>query len=119
MSTGFAPTSAAVGIFEPVTITRSASAAGGASGAAAGGGGGGGFCANAFDAIMRGTPTQAARAMRRNSNLESPLLVIVSPLVRLALRYGIKKNSTGWQDYFSLFGNIFAGSPKQRIDEEM
>src|SRR6266480_3073750 len=116
--TGFGPTASAVGMFEPVTMTRSASAVAGV-GAAPGGGGGGGFCANAFDAIMRGTPTQAARAMRRNSNLESPLLVIVSPLVRLALRYGIKKNSTGWQDYFSLFGNIFAGSPKQRIDEEM
>src|SRR5437870_13644828 len=98
-------------MFEPVTMTRWASAAGGAGPApVAGGGGGGGFCANALDAIMRGTPTQAARAMRRNPNLESPVLVIVSPLVRLALAQGTKKNSTGWQDYFSLFGNIFPAS---------
>src|SRR5438309_3006897 len=97
-------------MFEPVTMTRSASVAGGggAGAAPAGGGGGGrGFCANAFDAIMRGIPTQAARVMRRNPNLESPVLVIVSPLVRLALRLSTKKNFTGWQDYFSLFTNIF------------
>src|SRR5204863_9276895 len=89
VSTGFGPTSSAVGIFEPVTMMRSASAAGGAGAAAAGGAGaapvgsggaaapvsdGGGFCANAFDAIMRGIPTQAARVMRRNPNLESPIL---------------------------------------------
>src|SRR5437762_6633614 len=70
-------------------MMRSASAAGGAGAAAAGGAGaapvgsggaaapvsdGGGFCANAFDAIMRGIPTQAARVMRRNPNLESPIL---------------------------------------------
>src|SRR5256886_8552149 len=65
--TGFGPTSSAVGMFEPVTMTRSASAVAGA-GAAPGGGGGRGFCANAFDAIMRGIPTQAARVMRRNPN---------------------------------------------------
>src|SRR5213075_2318922 len=82
--TGFGPTSSAVGMFEPVTMTRSASAVAGA-GAAPGGGGGGGFCANAFDAIMRGIPTQAARVMRRNANLESPVVVMNSPLVRLGL----------------------------------
>src|SRR6266481_668942 len=43
LNTGFAPTSSAVGMFEPVTITRSTSAAPGAgAGAAPGGGGGGG-----------------------------------------------------------------------------
>src|SRR5437016_9630960 len=42
LNTGFGPTSSAVGIFDPVTITRSTSAAAGA-GAAPGGGGGGGF----------------------------------------------------------------------------
>src|SRR5205823_9770379 len=91
MSTGFAPTSAAVGIFEPVTMTRSASAAGGAGGAAPGEGDGVGFCANAFDAIMRGTPTQAAKVMRRNPNLESPVVVMNSPLGWLGLRTGLKK----------------------------
>src|SRR5207247_2147612 len=43
-------------MFEPVTMTRSASVGGGA-GPALVGGGGGGFCANALDAIMRGIPT--------------------------------------------------------------
>src|SRR5919106_4683733 len=95
-------------MFEPVTITRSTSAdAGGAAApvsgaggeASGGGGGGGGFCANAFDAIMRGIPTQATRVMRRNPNVESPVLVMVSPLVSLGLRQRIKKNSAGWQDY--------------------
>src|SRR5437868_13746566 len=43
LNTGFGPTSSAVGILEPVTITRSTSAAPGAgAGAAPGGGGGGG-----------------------------------------------------------------------------
>src|SRR5437773_1702657 len=47
LNTGFGPTSSAVGMFEPVTITRSTSAApgagAGAAGAPGGGGGGGGF----------------------------------------------------------------------------
>jgi hypothetical protein len=34
------------------------------------------FWANAFDAIMRGIPTQAARVMRRNPNLECPILIM-------------------------------------------
>jgi hypothetical protein len=34
------------------------------------------FWANAFDAIMRGIPTQAARVMRRNPNLQSPILIM-------------------------------------------
>src|SRR5213595_94815 len=38
ISTGFGPTSSAVGMFEPVTITRSASVAGGAGAAPVGGG---------------------------------------------------------------------------------
>src|SRR6187200_2073827 len=41
------------------------------------------FWANALDAIMRGIPTQAARVMRRNPNLECPVLIMVSPFVRL------------------------------------
>src|SRR6266478_1661453 len=69
VSTGFGPTSSAVGMFEPVTMTRSASAVAAGGAAPCGGGGGGGFCANALDAIMRGIPTQAARVMRRNPNV--------------------------------------------------
>src|SRR4030095_2078887 len=84
MSTGLGPTSSAVGMFEPVTMARSTSPVGGGATAPVGGGaGGGGFCANAFDTIMRGIPTQAARVMRRNPELESPVLVMFSPLVRL------------------------------------
>src|SRR4030095_796967 len=71
-------------MFEPVTMTRSTSPVGGGATAPVGGGaGGGGFCANAFDTMMRGIPTQAARVMRRNPELESPVLVMFSPLVRL------------------------------------
>src|SRR5207253_9697342 len=70
-------------MFEPVTMTRSASVTGGAGAAPVGGGSGGrGFCANAFDAIGRGIPTQATRVMRRNPNLQSSVLVMVSPLVK-------------------------------------
>src|SRR2546421_8574901 len=74
LNTGFGPTSSAVGMSEPVTITRSTSAAG--AGAAAPGGGGGGACANAFDATMNGNPTLATNAMRTNSNLFSTFLII-------------------------------------------
>src|SRR5439155_9577214 len=103
-------------------MTRSASAAGGA-GAAPGGGGGGGFCANAFDAIMRGIPTQAARVMRRNPNLESPILFMGFLLlfeVRVFSKLShhcynseqaTKKNRGEWQDFFLLFGKIFLKSP--------
>src|SRR5436309_8955396 len=94
-------------MFDPVTMTRSTSVGGGAGPApVGGGGGGGGFCANALDAIMRGIPTQAARVMRRNPNIECPVLIIFSPLVKLALRQRTSKNFTGCQDYFSLFANI-------------
>src|ERR1044071_2751806 len=74
MSTGFGPTSSAVGMFEPVTMTRSTSAADGVGAAPMSVGSGWRFCANALDAIMRGIPTQAARVMRRNPNLQSPIL---------------------------------------------
>src|SRR2546425_2436775 len=94
-------------MFEPVTMTRAASAVAGGGAAPVSVCSGGRFCANALDAIMRGIPTQAARVMRRNPNLESPVLIIVSPLVRLALRHGIKKNPTGWQDFFFPFLKYF------------
>src|SRR5207302_3050394 len=78
LNTGFGPTSSAVGIFEPVTITRSTSAAPGAGAAAApgGGGGGAGFCANALAAITNGTPTAPARATRTYPNVLNTFLII-------------------------------------------
>src|SRR5438128_1212906 len=103
-------------MFEPVTITRSASVAGGA-GAAPGGGGSGGFCANAFDAMMRGIPTQAARVMRRNPNLDGPGLVIVSPLVRLALTAtGLRKISQAGKTIFHFF-EILLNVPLTRVSQ--
>jgi hypothetical protein len=74
-------------MFEPVTITRSTSAApGAAAGAGAGagaapaggggGGGGAGFCANAFDAKIKGIPTLAMRAARTNPTLFSTFFII-------------------------------------------
>src|SRR6266480_7558323 len=83
MSTGFGPTSSAVGMFEPVTMTRSASAPGGVGAATMSVDSGGRFWANALEAIMRGIPTQAPIVMRRNPNLEYPVLIMVSPFVRL------------------------------------
>src|SRR5207249_7701513 len=76
LNTGFGPTSSAVGMSEPVTITRSTSAAGAGAAAAPGGGGGGGACANAFDATTNGNPTLATNAMRTNPNLFSTFLII-------------------------------------------
>src|SRR5438876_8334843 len=73
LNTGFGPTSSAVGMSEPVTITRSTSAAGAA---AAPGGGGGGACANAFDATMNENPALATSAIRTNPNLFSTFLII-------------------------------------------
>jgi hypothetical protein len=34
------------------------------------------FWANALEAMVRGIPTQAPRVMRRNPNLQSPILVM-------------------------------------------
>jgi hypothetical protein len=64
-------------------MTRWASAAGGVGAAPMSVDSGWRFWANAFDAIVRGIPTQAARVMRRNPELQTPFLVMVSPLVRL------------------------------------
>src|SRR4029077_6536880 len=76
VSTGFGPTSSAVGIFEPVTMTRWASAAGGVGAAPMSVDSGATFWANAFDAIVRGIPTQATRVMRRNTYLGCPILIM-------------------------------------------
>jgi hypothetical protein len=61
-------------------MTRWASAAGGVGAAPMSVDTGWRFWANAFDAIMKGIPTQTARVMRRNPNLECPVLIMVSPL---------------------------------------
>src|ERR1700758_3501602 len=55
LNTGFGPTSSAVGINDPVTITRSTSAAGAAP-PAAGGGGGGAARGKKFYATKNGKP---------------------------------------------------------------
>jgi hypothetical protein len=63
-------------MFEPVTMMRSTAAAGGVGAAPMSVDIGWRFWANAFDAIMRGIPTQAAKVMRRNPNLECPVLIM-------------------------------------------
>jgi hypothetical protein len=57
-----------VGMLEPVTMTRSATASPG--------GGGGGAWANAFDATIKGNPAPATRAVRTNPNLFSTFFII-------------------------------------------
>src|SRR5438876_1580204 len=71
LTTGFGPTSSAVGMSEPVTITRSTSAAGAAAA-------GGGSAANAFDAATNGYSTLATIAMRANPNLIRLFLIMRS-----------------------------------------
>src|SRR4029077_2350922 len=72
VSTGFGPVSSAVGMFEPVTTTRSTSAgAGDAAGAA-----GAGNWANAFDAKTKGIPALATNATRRDLNLVEAFVII-------------------------------------------
>src|SRR5437870_2464153 len=71
LNTGFGPTSSAVGMSEPVTITRSTSAAGAAAA-------GGGSAADAFDAATNGYPTLATIAMRANPNLFRMFLIMRS-----------------------------------------
>jgi hypothetical protein len=63
-------------MFEPVTMMRSASAAAGVGAAPMSADAGWRFWANTFEAIMRGIPTQATRVMRRNPNLQSPILIM-------------------------------------------
>src|SRR5438445_10980646 len=56
VSTGFGPVSSAVGMFEPVTMTRSVVASIGVLGEDDG------FCANTFETSNAGSPTAAAKA---------------------------------------------------------
>src|SRR6476620_11233897 len=76
VSTGFGPVSSAVGIFEPVTTTRSTSAVDGGGAPGSAGTAGAGNCANAFEARINGNPTPAIKARRTNLNVFSALCVI-------------------------------------------
>src|SRR6476659_4562596 len=76
VSTGFGPVSSAVGMFEPVTTTRSTSAEDDAAAAGSAGTAGAGNCAKAFDARINGNPTLAIKARRTNLNVFSALCVI-------------------------------------------
>src|ERR1700756_75896 len=89
VSTGFGPTSSAVGMFEPVTITRSAVAsAAPALGAmfvpVVAGGGGGAVWARALVAMINGNTTATARATRI-PNVFCTFLVIGFSMVWLGL----------------------------------
>src|SRR5262245_31319718 len=76
VSTGFGPVSSAVGIFEPVTTTRSTSAVDGAAAPGSAGTAGAGNCANALDARINGNPAPAIKARRTNLNVFSAFCVI-------------------------------------------
>src|SRR5436190_5501974 len=76
VSTGFGPVSSAVGMFEPVTTTRSTSAVDGGGAPGSAGTAGAGNCANAFDARINGNPTPAIKARRTNLNVFSAFCVI-------------------------------------------
>src|SRR5215470_1728953 len=76
VSTGFGPVSSAVGMFEPVTTTRSTSAVDGAAAPGSAGTTGAGNCANALDARLNGNPTPAIKARRTNVNVLSAFLII-------------------------------------------
>jgi hypothetical protein len=56
--------------------------------------------------------------MRRNPNLESAVLVIVSPWLDSPYGKGLKKIQQAGKTIFH-FSEIFSGFPKQRIDEEI
>src|SRR6516162_10958343 len=76
VSTGLGPVSSAVGMFEPVTTTRSTSAVDGGGAPGSAGTAGAGNCANAFDARINGNPTPAIKARRTNLNVFSAFFVI-------------------------------------------
>src|SRR4029450_2508786 len=63
-------------MFEPVTMTRSASTTGGAAAPGSAGTAGAGNCANRLDARMKGNPTPAIKARRTNVNVFSAFLII-------------------------------------------
>src|SRR5262249_11445351 len=78
VSTGFGPVSSAVGMFEPVTTTRSTSAVAGLAAPGSASTAGAGSCANALDARMNGNPTPASKAKRTNLNVFSAFCVIIA-----------------------------------------
>src|SRR5213078_99710 len=93
----------AVGMFEPVTTTRSTSAVDGGGAPGSAGTAGAGNCANVFDARMRGNPTLAIKADRTNLNVFSALFVISFSigLVRFRQAYSISKALTSF--FFTFF----------------
>src|SRR5262245_19040553 len=76
VSTGFGPVSSAVGMFEPVTTTRSTSAVDGGAAPGSAGTAGAGNCPNAFVASVNENPTLAITARRTNLNVFSAFCVI-------------------------------------------
>src|SRR5436190_12435820 len=88
VSTGLGPVSSAVGMFEPVTTTRSTSAVDGGGAPGSAGTAGAGNCANAFDAIMNGNPTPAIKARRTNLNVFSAFLVISFSIGLVRFQHG-------------------------------
>src|SRR5437773_11528063 len=89
VSTGFGLVSFAVGMFEPVTTTRSTSAAGaGAPGGGGAGAAGAGNCADALDARMNANPTAAVEASRTNLNVLSAFCVISFSIGLVRFRQG-------------------------------
>src|SRR4029077_4823922 len=91
VSTGFTPTSSAVGMFEPVTMTRAASAVAGAGVAPSGGG----LCANALDAMMRDIPTVIARAGRKNPRFICSVFISL-----IGFKDGRNEDAERVQDFF-------------------
>src|SRR5262249_11343576 len=106
VSTGFGPVSSAVGMFEPVTTTRSTSAVDGAGAAGSAGTAGAGNCANALDARINGNPTLALQARRTNLDVLRAFCVISFSigLVRFRQAYKISKALTS---FFFTFLNFF------------
>src|SRR5215831_13156299 len=98
VSTGFGPVSSAVGMFDPVTTTRSTSAVDDAGAPGSAGTAGAGNCANAFDARINGNPTPAIKARRTNLNVFSAFCVIGFSigLVRFGQAYKISKAVTSF-----------------------
>src|SRR5207248_5814098 len=105
--TGFGPTSSAVGMLEPVTMTRSASAVAPVAGAP--GGGAAGACAKTRASAKKGSTTLSTTAARDNPDL---LFILMSfSMVWLGLVLGIINILRGDKFFFHFF-EIFLNGPK-------
>jgi hypothetical protein len=78
-------------MFEPVTMTRAASAVAGAGVASSGGG----FCANALDAMARNIPTVVARAARKNPEFVCSVFISL-----MGFEDGRNEDAKRVQDFF-------------------